>query len=209
MKSDFLDNATRKLGLLEYRVSGREMQAIRGWEKSIQSEQSDIVFLGDSITYRGNWNEYFPDKTIYSIAVPGDSIEELLAKVDMVASLNPQKIFIMIGTNKISRLNYDSTIAKKHEELIVSLQEKCSATIYIQSILPARSPSSLNNERIDKANAIIKNLAENHTCVYINLHDAFSDENGELVANYTTDGCHINEAGYEVWVSIIRDLIYN
>ncbi len=208
LKSDFLDKAERKLGIGDYSVSGREALAIKGWEKAIRNEQADIVFLGDSITYYGEWEKYFEDTSLYSIAVPGDSVEEILCKTDMVASLSPQKIFLMVGTNNISRGGYDKTIAEKYEKLIRELQDKTDATIYVQSILPVRKPSGGDNERIDKANEIIKSIAEKYACVYVNLHDAFSDENKELSLEYSADGCHINAAGYEKWVSIIHDLVY-
>ncbi len=209
VKSNFIDNAGRKLGIVDYNVSGRESYVIKGWAKSIRNEQADIVFLGDSITYGGEWDEYFKDLNVYSIAVPGDSVEEILCKVDMVSSLKPEKIFIMVGTNNISRIGYGNTISQKYEELIIELQNKTSARIFIQSVLPVREPSGLSNTRIDKANDIIKNIAERYSCVYVNLHDEFSNENGELQLEYSSDGCHINESGYIKWVSIIYDLIYD
>lgn len=200
------DRITRKLGLTDYEMSGREQYIIKGWTKSLADYTADVVFFGDSITCGGDWNEYFEDLTVCNLAVPGDSIEEGLYRTEAVANLEPEKIFVMIGVNNISRSGYEENISEKYRELIEEFSDT-GAEIYIQSILPVREPSEVSNERIDTVNEILMDIAEEYSCTYIDLHTSFSDENGELIEEYSKDGTHINEKGYELWVSLIEEYV--
>ena len=98
------------LSLGRYSPTDREMYIIRGWSNSLNDFNADIVFAGDSITSNGNWSEYFPEIAVCNLGVAGDSVEELNYRINMVEKLNPQKIFLMIGVNNISRHKYRQTI---------------------------------------------------------------------------------------------------
>ncbi len=197
----------RKLGLAEYEMPQREQYVIDGWTKSLSDYQADVIFLGDSITWGGDWNSYFEDVNLCCLAIPGDEIEQVLYRTDMVVDLEPKKIFIMMGVNGSRNVNYEEILKEKYSELIVRLVET-GAEIYIQSILPVCEPSKVSNDRIDGANQILKELADQYGCTYINLHDAFSDEEEKLSLYYSKDGVHINESGYDLWVSLIEGYIY-
>jgi lysophospholipase L1-like esterase len=38
----------------------------------------------------------------------------------------------------------------------------------------------------------------------IDIHQFFSDREGQLEKNYTMDGLHINAKGYQVWVEYLK-----
>ena len=42
---------------------------------------------------------------------------------------------------------------------------------------------------------------------FIDLYSYFIDNNGLLSVDYTYDGGHLNEKGYELWSNIIKDII--
>ena len=52
------------------------------------------------------------------------------------------------------------------------------------------------NEKINKANQLVKQLAERHRQRYIDVNRALKDEQGRLKAEYTIEGMHIREEGY-------------
>ncbi len=164
------------------------------------------MFLGDSITAGGDWNAWFPDISISELSVPGDSLEQILYRIDMIRMLNPQKVFLLAGVNNISRSHYDNTIRNTYS-LILQKLNTMACEVYVQSILPVREPSKVDNNRISQANEIIKKLAMEYGCEYIDLHNAFTDTNGEMKKGLTTDGVHLNEYGYAVWREQIRDYI--
>lgn len=189
-----------------YSPSGRESYLIEAWSGALDDFDTDVVFLGDSITYGGDWEEYFPELSVCKLAVPGESIEQILYRADMIEKLQPQKVFVLAGVNNISRGHYEDTIKKNYSLLLQELSEM-NCEIYVQSILPVRTPSEVDNSRIDIANEIIEGLANDYGCVYIDIHTAFLDENSEMKEELTKDGIHLNENGYAVWIEQIESYV--
>ena len=53
-------------------------------------------------------------------------------------------------------------------------------------------------EDIKEINRQLKKYAKENNITFINIYDKLVDDEGLLNADYTTDGLHINENGYEV-----------
>lgn len=66
------------------------------------SNDYDIVFLGDSITYSGLWSEVFLDKKVANRGVRGDTSEGILNRIDQILSLTPNTVYLMFGINDIA-----------------------------------------------------------------------------------------------------------
>lgn len=207
MKSGYAQRIAIKIGWGIYNPSGRESNVINGWNSALDDFSSEIVFLGDSIVYGGEWDTYFPEKSVCKLAVPGDSIEQVLYRADMVKKLDPSKVFILVGVNNVSRGNYEKTIEDNYSQLLDVLSD-IECEIYVQSILPVRKPSKVDNNRINTANEIIHRLADKYNCTYIDIHTSFLNEDGEMKQELTKDGVHLNEDGYKVWIEQIRDFVF-
>lgn len=205
-KTDYWDRIVTKLGWGGYNPSSREEYIIDGWSASLAYFDADVYFLGDSITYGGDWASYFPDSTVCKLAVPGDDIAQVSYRADMAVNSQTRKVFVMVGVNNLSRGNFEKSIANDYEILIEKLK-MCDCEVYIQSILPTREPSEVDNKRVARANEIIKEIAEAKGCIYVDLYSAFLDGNHEMDKSLTKDGIHLNENGYKVWVEQIRDLV--
>lgn len=205
-KTDYPDRIATKLGWGGYNPSGREEYLTKAWKGSLDDFSADIVFLGDSITANGEWNEWFPNKSVCKLAVHGESLEKILYRLDMVEKLEPQKVFLLAGVNNVSRGHYEETIRENYSLILQGLSDM-GCTIYVQSILPVREPSSVDNGRIDIANKIIEELAAEYECEFIDIHSVFLDENDEMKEDLTKDGVHLNENGYAVWREQIEDYV--
>ena len=208
-KTDYPDRIATKFGWGGgYNPSGREKYLTKAWSDSLDSFDADVVFLGDSITAGGDWSEWFSDRTVCKLGVPGESLEQIMYRLDMVKKLEPQKVFLLAGVNNVSRGRYEETIREYYSLILQDLSE-IECTIYVQSILPVREPSSVDNGRIDIANEIIEELAAEYECEFIDIHSAFIDENGEMKEELTKDGVHLNEDGYAVWLKEIAGYVLN
>lgn len=204
--SEYLNRITYKLGLTSYQITKKEDYIIRGWKESFSGEEKDVVFFGDSIVYGGEWNEYFPNLNTCNLGVPGDCVESATYRVNIINQVNPQKVFIMLGVNDISKKNYKKIFSEKYEELI-KLILKNDTKIYIQSILPVSKQSGISNDKIIEVNSIISDLAEKYNCEYIDIHSLFCNKKGELKAEYSKDGVHITKSAYEKWAELIQKYI--
>ena len=52
--------------------------------------------------------------------------------------------------------------------------------------------------------AVEKTIGFNLDGVYLNLHPLFTDQQGNLRSNFTTDGLHLSPPGYLVWRTALQ-----
>ena len=177
-------------------------------------EKNQVIFLGNSLTQGGKWNEYFPDSKTVNRGIIGDNTEGTLARLDKIIEAKPSKLFFLSGVNDISQ-NYDNDyICKNMKEIIYRIKTGSPETvIYFQSLLPVnnsfgRYKKLINKEKqIEKLNKQIAKLCKDEGINFINLYSSFLEKKRLLNPKYTTDGLHLNEDGYAVWISLIRDFV--
>ena len=168
-------------------------------------ENPDFVFLGDSITDHGEFENYFMEKTVLNRGISNDNSKGTLNRVGEIVDRNPGVVFIMVGVNDIL---YDTPI-KTYEKNIIALVEELqrkNITVVIQSILPVNNElygQAISNESIVKFNEVLKRVSSELNCEYVNLNSEFSGADGQLKKEYTIDGLHLTGAGYKKWAGII------
>ncbi len=170
-----------------------------------------ILFLGNSITEGGKWAQLLGDSTVVNRGIGGDITFGVLRRLNDVTERKPSKVFILIGINDIGMDIPDVVIADNYRKIVQTLQKNSSSTkIYMQSILPL-NPDVKNfpqhydkQQQVLKTNQLIKQVAAETRCQYINLYPLFLDSKKRLDARYTHDGLHLNAAGYERWVKHLR-----
>jgi lysophospholipase L1-like esterase len=206
-------------------ISAQEIKTAKIYEtetyknriKTFQKEglkKNSIIFLGNSLTQGGDWSAWFPVQKPANRGISGDNTEGVLARLDEITDAKPAKVFLMIGINDISQ-NYKNDYLCKNFEKIVRkiLTESPETTIYIQSILPVnndfgRYKRLINKEKqIEELNYRLKKLCKKENIKFINLYPLFLQHKHKLIPAYTTDGLHLNEEGYMVWISEICSLI--
>jgi len=60
---------------------------------------------------------------------------------------------------------------------------------------------------VDKLNDHIKQLASESGAIYLDLHPVMEDAKGELKADFTADGVHLNPQGYQVWLKELKKTV--
>ena len=183
------------------------------WERkshfdTLPQSESDIVFLGDSLTNACEWHEFFRNIRLKNRGISGDTTNGLLNRIDEVIESKPRKIFMMIGINDLNQGRNVEVILNTYKIILQSFQDKTSKTeVFVQSILPLNNqkrPNNGTNNKIIELNAKLKSLAQEFSFHYIDLFSAFLDENNQLDARYTIDGIHLNGQGYLVWKGLIE-----
>jgi len=169
-----------------------------------------MVFVGNSITEGGNWNEMFPEKQILNRGIGGDISEGVLKRLDEIIRHQPSKIFICIGTNDIAKGIEQSAIIKNYISILETIKAQSPTTkIYVQSILPVGKEVIFghSNEKIIPLNAAIKKLCSEMGIVYIDLYASFIDETGYLNPQFTNDKLHLMGKGYLTWKGLIAPYV--
>lgn len=173
------------------------------------SYPTDVVFAGDSITYRCQWNEIFPELSVKNRGIPSDTTEGLKARIDSIIQVKPKKVFIMIGINDLAREVEDREIIDNYCNIVDALLEVPDIELYVESILPVSENGGISKEKIIEINGLIAGMCKEKGIDYIDLHQYFTDEKGWLAEQYSTeDGVHITARGYECWKNSIKDYVY-
>jgi len=172
------------------------------------NDSSEIVFVGNSLIYRCNWAELFSNPRIKNRGIEGDNTEGILARLSEITESKPEKIFINTGTNDLALKMPVSEIYINYEKIIDQILETTPATkIYIQNVLPINNSPGRSNDLIIELNKKLEELAFNKSLKYINLHDRFIDEEGNLKQELTIDGLHLNPKGYLLWKQLIENTV--
>ncbi len=178
----------------------------------LPDRENEIIFLGNSITYRGQWAELFNDRCI-NRGIGGDDTDRILLRLDEVINRKADKIFIMDGINDLGKNRSIEYIMNNFRKMVMSLRQKSPDTkLYLQSVLPINNKlrnHRRTNDEIKQLNLEIEKLAKEYNVVYIDLYTPFLNPAGMLREDLTTDGIHINGSGYLLWKNIINDYVVN
>ena len=187
-----------------------------------------IVMLGDSITEGGeDWNKYFKSNNIVNRGISGDTTLGVLARLNEIYFYKPSSIFLLIGINDI--FNTDSPNRKNITPLtvasnIIQITELVNkhtpeTQFYLQTTLPINEKIFYDltgsfpkhevhlKEQINQINSILKKNIKQKYYKLIDLHSFFLDNSGMLSKQFTFDGVHLNEAGYNNWSKVINEFI--
>ena len=177
--------------------------------ENARSAADTIVFFGDSITADSNFEEYYPELTIVNLGVYGDTLEDMLARVDEVRAAKPKQIFLLGGINCLRPDNVERC-AEQYAALLDALREACpDAAICVESVLPVGAeldPDGSENDAVRRFNAALVTLAQEKGCDYVDIYAAY-EQDGALNPALTRDGIHLNFTAYGPWADCIAQFI--
>lgn len=185
---------------------------------------SDAAFLGDSLTdglmlyssLRAGEVLAVKGVTVYTIGTSllledaqGEGMTILQA---LEQGGDYGKIYLLLGVNELS--GDEGSFIRRYGELIDELHALYpDALIYVQSLLPVneqvltarKQPDYINNAAIVQRNAVIQNMCKEKHAFYLDLHQLFVSEQGDLAAEETYDGVHLYAKVYERWYQYLRE----
>jgi lysophospholipase L1-like esterase len=164
-----------------------------------QGSQRLTVLLGDSIAQWFPSEQLSRDRFWLNQGISGDTTGGVLQRLSILDGTNPDSIYLMVGINDLRRGVSNREILRNLRQIIHRIRASHPYTrIYIHSILPTRLEEIPVN-RIRRLNYNIAALTEQEGVHFVNLQPAFSDEDGHLQPQLTTDGLHLNAKGYQMW----------
>lgn len=124
------------------------------------------VMLGNSLTERGAWAEYFPEAHVINRGIGGDCVAGMAARLDSIVAGRPRAIFLMAGVNDL----IFSTIApeallRQYERLLDRHRRRiaCDAGLYPKSapLDEARNEPYFTgkNARIEAFDRLLRRMA--------------------------------------------------
>lgn len=162
--------------------------------------QYNTVFFGDSLIANGSWGAGVGNQ-----GYGGDTVQLLLQRIDIVLNAHPSHVYILVGINDFYRGATSSWIFTLYNG-VINIFKNAGIEVTVLSTLkcnPSMQPSVCvaANTKIDALNYSLSNVPD---ITFIDLNSQLSDSNG-LLSDYTTDGIHLNSAGYAVLYNLIGD----
>lgn len=199
-----------RIGLIEKKpIDNPNYWCIQGWTNTLEKMNIDfdVVFFGNSITEGSSFHKYFTSTSICNLGFPGDNLDGMMLRVNQIKAVNPKKIFIMAGINGLN-LQTIGVFEEKYERLVKAIKESNPhSTLHLQSILPVNNSIApkyvCSNEKIVNANEIIKKIAHNNNCIYIDVHQLYVKD-GEMNASFSRDGVHLLPESYDAWANLLK-----
>jgi lysophospholipase L1-like esterase len=195
---------------LERANNGVEYEDMVSQYALLPDKPNEIIFLGNSIIFRGQWAELFNERCI-NRGIGGDDTDRILLRLDEIVRRKPDKIFIMDGINDLGKNRSISYIMNNYKKMVDQLSKETPHTkLYLQSVLPINNRirnHRRTNDEIKALNLQIEKLAKAYDATYIDLFKLFINKEGMLSEELTTDGIHINGNGYQLWRKSIYDYV--
>ena len=173
------------------------------------------VLAGDSLSL------WFPAKLLpagrawLNQGISGETSKGLLKRLTLLDRTQPETVFVMIGINDLIRGVSDEAILDNQRLIIQDLRwVHPNVQIIIQSILPHSGAQAtwegrerllaIPNSRIRELNRQLALLAQEEGVKFLDLYQLFTDSQGNLRIELSSDGLHLNEQGYLVWRSALQ-----
>lgn len=188
-----------------HRTAGHDRPLLSERRKSLFAsfpvDRASIVFLGDSITDEGRWSEFFPSLDVRNRGISADTTADVLQRLHQVTRGKPRAIFLLVGTNDLTKGLAPEDIIDNSRRILTSIGEASpSSRVFVQSLLPR---SAAYRNRIEALNVSLAAICEELGHTYIDLYSAFLDSDGSIKNEYSNDEVHLTGLGYRTWQAII------
>lgn len=177
-----------------------------------------VVFIGNSITdfWASSRPEFFSANDFIGRGISGQTTYQFLMRFrEDVINLKPAAVVINGGTNDVAENMYPYNSDRTFGNIIsmVELAQANNVKVILASVLPASGfnwNTSIKDaaDKIAALNARIKEYATANEIPYVDYYsEMVYGDNRALNPEYTADGVHPNDVGYEVMESIVIPVV--
>ena len=186
--------------VLEYR-NNKKNQYLEENEKYTKGEV-EVAFLGDSLTDGCDINKYYPEFLALNRGIGGDRTYDVIARLDYsIYDIEPQVVVLLIGGNNLD------TMFDDYEDILKGFKDNIPNTkVVLVSLTPLGEKYQSKNNLVKENNKIIETYASKYGYEYVNVFDdLYSKEIDAIYPEYTVDGAHLTDAGYQILTGKIKE----
>ncbi len=161
-----------------------------------QMKKTDLIFLGDSLTDYHDWHHFGAH---HNAGIAGDTTDGLLYRMHYTLDKKPHTVVLMIGINDLLQGVPLTQIKQNYSKLLEALSE--IDRLFILSTLPviAEAQTEQINDNVIALNIFLRIEAAKRERHYVDLYSSFVNAQDGLQEQYTIDGVHLNDEGYQLW----------
>ena len=177
-----------------------------------QENEKRVVFMGDSITEEWSrlYPNYFEERSYINRGIGGETTPQMLIRFKQdVVDLRPAVVVILAGTNDIAGNTGPSNVKMITDNIssMATIATAYGIQVVLSSVLPVYlyewSPEIIDPpSTIDAVNERLKEHAASNGIEYLDYFSEMVDDRKGLKKEYTPDGVHPNEKGYELMSAI-------
>lgn len=166
-----------------------------------QMKQTNLIFLGDSLTDWHNWHLFGPH---YNAGISGDTTGGVLYRIQPIIERNPHTVVLMIGINDLLSDIALEQVKRNYLRILDVLSD--IEQLIILSTLPVTNVYQTDqiNKDVIALNVFLKNEAGKRKLHYVDLYSSFVGDHSGIQKQYTIDGVHLSSQGYLLWESILK-----
>ena len=166
----------------------------------LSAPKPDVIFLGDSITEAGLFNEFFTSPAkIHTRGVSADTSSDIISRLEEVINLKPDTVFLMVGINDLNRGSSPIEIANNIKNIHDRLSE-AGINVFIQKTIQCHPSRCSVTKKVNQLNEILSSSYKSSKIIDLGNLNSTNGLSSEL----TTDGIHLSRKGYEEWLKHLR-----
>ena len=183
--------------------------ASQGYQKRLNSFKSEMeltktVLFGNSITQR------FPKGCLEKLSIAnrgisGEMCRTGINRLEELSRFKPDTVYFFLGINDLLVGFSAQSTLKCYKNLLFSIRQKLpKSTFVVLSILPVSFEEGTfvepirTNKKIMTLNEYLGNMCESEKKMeFLNIYSEF-ELSGVLNPDLSTDGVHLNDAGYSL-----------
>lgn len=177
-------------------------------------KQSQLVLMGDSITYR--WPEELLEKHLgqykpAKLAVAGNWTQNVLWQVrhSELDKLKPRGVVLLIGTNNLSNGFTPDEVVQGMAAVVEAIHQKSPETrVLILGILPrGGSVKEAVNRKIEEVNMKVGALTDGKRVFFLDVTSALVEPDGSILKEVMPDKLHVAMPGFERWMAKLEPAV--
>jgi lysophospholipase L1-like esterase len=173
-----------------------------------RTKQTDVVMLGNSITFGVNWNELMGRNGIVNRGIPSDVLEGFSHRLSDIIQLHPAVVCILGGINDLYEDIHVDTVFLRYRALVDTLRKHdivpvIQSTLYVS---PRWKRHEKKNREVAQLNSLLRRYADLEHLEFLDLNAVLSKD-GMLKDEVTTDGVHLTASGYACWRDALEPVL--
>jgi lysophospholipase L1-like esterase len=171
-------------------------------------KKGDVIFLGNGlIELGGNWATRLGAPTAKNRGITSDLTFGVLQRLKEITYYKPSYVFLEIGIEDLLLAKFSaSNTADQISEIVKFINKESSQTkIYVNTVFPTNSAVLVS--KIRETNTLLQAKSSVDPFTLIDTYSLFAESSGLIKSVYTTDGIHLTESGYNLWVSMLAPIL--
>ncbi len=159
------------------------------------------LFEGDSNIELINVQDYFTEPAC-NYAYRGSTTRTLLDRREKAFLLKPARIVVLVGGNDLIARFPSAETHRNYDELL-GYYKGVSKNVYCISNLPVNPDIFIKNSTLVELNKRLERICRNKDVTFVNVYPHLL-KNGGLNPDYAIDQVHLNKAGQDVLMDVLR-----